>query len=343
MFDAYTQAAFGDLTAQPVLTDVATALMGLRADPVNPGFGPQTGESYPFFYQSGVAVRLQAHIQGVARLGLPGFENWFVVSKHHHTKKSQAGILLLRWTRVPPGGSLIRLDAPPSGAGEGRVQTSVFNRAVHPGGMQLCGRILAVAQTAANDPPWIDFFDLQNPARPIVLTRLGLRPPQIAEDPPGVTSVALTRNRAGHYLCFAYRYSSDNARRHHGWLFESNTPFVNANTGWQLRAHFDAQSFPAGWREPYESIGFIGQSDGTLFLAGMGGFQTVNYVDLFRCSDNPSALRYVITKPVSTRSGGASFRAGASLFITRPGWLALYTSQMYNAGYGQLTMEEFSA
>jgi hypothetical protein len=342
MFDAYTGASFGDGQAQPVIPNVHAALTALRAAPVSPGPTSDASQSYPFFYKPEVYVGPLAHIQGLARLGLPGFENWFVVSKHHHQRKQLGGILLLRWAKVSTVGRFFRLDASAAGAGGGRVQASIFGRALHPGGMQLCGGILAVAQTGTDEPAWVDFFNLQNPNSPSVFARLTLRPPLIDQEVRAITSVALTRSRAGTYLCFVYRYSSNHHGQHRGWLFESNMNVLNANTGWLLRRSFDAASFPDAWREPYESIAFVGQADSTLFLAGMRGFQTNNHVDLFRCSDGPIPLTYVDTKDVSTRSAGATFRAGASLFITRQSHLALYTSQMFGAGYGQLLMEEFS-
>jgi hypothetical protein len=119
-----------------------------------------------------------------------------------------------------------------------------------------------------------------------------------------------------------------------------------SNTKWTHEGTFQvggAHPLPEKWAEPYQNINFLAQSDGTLFLAGMRGFETDNHVDLFRLSDGP-VLQYVMSKPVHTDTASASFRAGAGLYVTPAGRLALYAVQKANnATSKKVVIEEFTA
>jgi hypothetical protein len=305
-----------------------------------------TSQGFSFRYDPGAGVRvpLWAHIQGVARLSLPGFENWFVLSKHNDKDVHKAGLLLVRWADIPARGDAFRALAPQGRAGVGKRQVRRFGRSHHPGGIQLCGSILAVAQTnPGSPPPWVDFVNLQNPAVPSYLPRLTLDAATLGKGIGNVTSVALTRSATGRYLCFVYRYASRTPGIHQGWLFATDTTFLNANSRWlPVAALFDRTTLPAEWQEAYENLGFVAQRDGTLYLCGFRGSQSRNAIDLFRLEATPIGFRYVLTHDVQTAAAGASFRSGASLFVARSGQLLLYASQQAEGPGGKLDIEEFA-
>jgi hypothetical protein len=342
MLKAYVAAQFGNPDAQPVVTDVAAALGAVRADAVHPGFGPNTSQSCKFHFDPDARIFLTMHLQGIARLSLPGFEHWFLASKHHEDP-AKAGILCVEWSRLAgKGGELVKALIGGSAPGIGETRVKMFGASDHPGGIQICGRILAVAQSRKkHDYPWIDFVNVENPATPSLQSRLRINPDALGSK--SVTSVALTRVEDGRYVCFVYRYSSRKARRHCGLLYVSDGPTLTADTKWDLETAFGSSSFPKEWHEPYENINFVGQSDGSLFLAGMRGFETDNHVDVFRFSERPYALKFYISKPVHTASAGASFRAGGSLYVTPAGKLAIYAVQkVNNATAREVVIEEFS-
>lgn len=332
---ADTQLEYGRRDASPALDDVEQAIRNINGR-----------ESYAFHVRPEVPVRLRAHIQGIVRIPCVGNSNWFVMSKHHHERAQDAGLLFVEWPKVKSQGGAFAQSAGSGGPGVGKLRHFWGRgRSEHPGGLQLCGQILVVAQDPLRAAPFISFVDVANPRKPVFIGHLTLDGAHGEGKPKGVTCAALTRLADQHYLLFVYRYSSSRPDGYRGWFFRSREPFLNQNTGWTLQHQFGAQNNQAhaAWSHACDNMTLLNQADGALYLVAVRGQFTDNHLDVYRLEGDTPQLTFCFRQPVRTRPFGATFRAGASLHITPDRQLVIYASEKAGGGrIRNLMVEEFS-
>ncbi|MEM8909451.1 MAG: hypothetical protein AAGD05_16510, partial [Bacteroidota bacterium] len=224
----------------------------------------------------------------------------------------------------------------------------------HPGGCQMIGQTLVVAhENGASHLPaksWIAFYDAAQPEAIQEVNRMymdgidarGRRFPLIAKGQ--ATCVAISRLANQHYLLFALD-GRRSLKRKKAWFFLSTTTEL-ATTEWvfhQLWQQQEALPNEAVWRE-YESMAMLTDCEkGQLFLCCFTGQGTRNAIDVFELRLNERGyfhLIKVMEKEVRTRSGGASFRAGASFHVDPNHQLILYAVEKDETGQWMM-VEEF--
>lgn len=331
-----TQAAYGHGEGNPALDDVSRRLVAIDG-----------ASCHGFFFNPEVRVWPWAHLQGITRLPVVCSEPWFVISKHHHKDAKQAGLLFVRYPNCKSKGEPFYRDKQPGGPGVGQL-ARFWARTLseHPGGLQSCGRLLAVAQEFENKErcAFVTFVDARDPERPSLLPRLVLDGSHGEAKLSGSTSAALTRLHDGHYLLMVYRYQSNTPGRVRIVCFRSSTAFLNANSGWQLIwDRGPGAPLPGEWIETTENIALLNQADGRIFLAALRGKGTNNHVDLYRLNDDGCGISFVTSKAIRTLPGRGTLRAGGGLYIAPSGELVLYAVQQAGGGpVRDMMIEEFS-
>lgn len=333
---ADTQTQYGLADANPALDDVAASLAALD------GLA-----SYGFFFNPELRVRARAHLQSVARLPGPAGEPWFVISKHHHADAAKAGFLFVRFPRCRSDGEALERAGQAGGPGVGVLARFWgHGRSEHPGGLQQCGRVLAVAQDplAPGATAYVSLVDARAPESPAFMGQLALDGTHGETRMGGLSCAALTRLDDGHALLFAYRYSSNRPEQLRGLLFRSTGPGLSAATSWRSVGELTrGAGFPSGWVDGVENMALINQTDGAIFLAALRGRAADNHIDLYRMSEDGSALSHVMTKFLRTRPGRATLRAGGGLHITPQRGLVLYAVQQGGgSARREMMIEEFS-
>ena len=336
MLRADTQTAYGLADQNPALDDVRARLEAINGR-----------ESYGFFFSPEVRVRLRAHIQGIARLPVPGADDWFVMSKHHVHDAAQAGLLFVRFPRSGSEGGAFGGSAPPGGPGVGELARFWGRgRSEHPGGLQQCGRVLALAQdpNRKGAPAFVSFVDARKPQSPSFMGQLTLAEPLIPKPFTGLSCAALTRLHDGHTLLIAYHYSASHPGSARAAVFRSCMNTLDASTTYALHAELTPGcGLPDGFVEANENIALLNQTDGSIFLACMRGKRSDNFVDLYRLTVDGTQLSPVSRKYLRTRVGRGTLRAGGALHITPQGELLLYAVQK-NGGsaFRDMMIEEFA-
>jgi hypothetical protein len=230
----------------------------------------------------------------------------------------------------------------------------------HPGGMQLVGDILVLALEAGESgqpPTKILFLDVRDPENPVMLPR-----PFIPEsDKAGVVAITpcgsgreLLPCATGHFLMMITGGHNEELR-----FFESTTDkLTSKDLDWDLLYtwHKD-ELIGSSWPDSHQTLHFLRQSDGRLFLAGARAEGTVegyfgdDYVDLYEVGINGSKIeltqrstRHMISHPTGegiydpsrqeVLYGGrlASFAAASGFHITPKGELLFYATEHDNDG-----------
>ena len=276
---------------------------------------------------------LRNHFQGIQRLPQPGY---LVVSE---ASKQASDLFIVRLAE----------DGPQSDGCHGEVvsRIEVDDELGHAGGLSMLGSILAVPlYTGSPRTAKVVFYDLAEPQAPRRM------PVEIARPGRKATATALTRLRNGHYLVAVLSawdrlprrldfYLSRTAVLQEGFQPEPvswGVTSVNARPG-QDRAF-----------SHFQSINFIPQADGRLYLVGFHnstGPQTIlpgrDYADLYdvvlptaTTKDDEPVLEMPAVTKVANRmfrctDKFCSFGAAAGLFIdpvtqamsvySTPGWL----------------------
>lgn len=327
---------------RPAIPDVLAAIDALAVDPAPPGFGPATSQGYQFRYRPELETSLLYHVQGAARIECAGGASHFAVSISGPTP-ALAELGVYRFPDAPADGRPVR-DAAVVGPRKGELVAKIRGRSDHPGGLQVCGSVVAVAQSTeegqVDTPAWVDLVDLSEPAEPRLLAPITFADLPAAQRPKRLTAAALVARSGGPFLCFAYVYSSHRPEQRTAYLLYSDGPALSDHTVWtHVRPPYAADELADHWRADYQNVQLLEQADGRLFLVGMRGFQTDNELDVFGIHSDWS-LRHVRRRKVVTAAAGGTFRAGSSLYVSPEGRLVLYASQ--KSGRWTLAMEELT-
>ena len=240
--------------------------------------------------------------------------------------------------------------------------TSEWPNYGHPAGMQQVGNIVAVALEKPHDgnpSTKILFMDVSDPEYPVMLDN--------SFDPPmdGAGVLALTTcgsGRAGlpcatgHYLMMVT--GGDN---HELLFFESDRGDLKSpDLSWTLLYRWQKDELLGGAKWPdaaHQTLHFLRQKDGTLFLAGARSEGTVegyfgdDYIDLYEVGFNGATIeltqrstRHMISHPtgegiydpegqeVLYGARLASFAAASGFHITPTGELLFYATEHDNDG-----------
>jgi hypothetical protein len=335
-----TQIQFGLRDANPALDDVMASFDKIDG-----------GASYPTLFKPDVEIKVKNHIQGIARLPRRESPPWFVLSKSDEHAAKLAGVLLVRYAESASTGEALKRQGPAGGNGTGA--TAHFwarDLSRHPGGLQQCGSIVAVAQDPKIGVSFVSLFDLHDPDHASRLNTLTLDGTHHTGNPhderiaQGLTCVGLTRLHDGTSLLFAYRYSDSQPELCYGQLFRSSTP-VNANATWTWVSTLTlGKGLPqADWEPKIENVALINQTDGAIFLVALHGNGIFNHAALYHLDANGSALTHRANKRVQTWAGGATFRAGGTTYITPSRELLIYaTEKAVPDQNGNMMIEEFT-
>ena len=331
----YSDCEYGTGQCQPCVDNVLQQIERLATE---------KGKSYTYQFPNrdlGIRFSPLKHAQGVARI--PGLdnENWLVIPRHHHRQMEQAGMISLEFPSLESKGAAWKNNS----VGQMKALFSTKDNE-HPGGCQIIGQTLVVAHEngAAHLPAqsWLSFYDVAQPTKITEVNRFYMDGsdanetsfPLIAKGQ--ATCVAITRLQNEHYLLFALD-GRRSLRRKKGWFFLSTHTDL-ATTDWEYRQLWQQQeTLPNGdvWRA-YESLHLLADcKNGQLYLCCFNGSKTNNAIDVFELTFSPKGkivLQKVLEKTVNTRSGGASFRAGATFHITPDQQLVLYTVEKDEMG-----------
>lgn len=305
----------------------------------------------------GFQMNVFKHPQGIARLSGVGNENWMLITRNHFSKEEKAGVMSIEFASVESAGGAWSSgdDGGNDGGNDGRIKsffTTSDNK--HPGGCQVIGHHLVVAHEGAHDsiaePSWISFYDVSDPSRVSEVNRFvfdgldALGIPYLMSDKGQAMCVGVTQLYNGHYLMLALE-SRRRLPMDIGWFFMSTGTDLQS-TGWeyiQLWHQNDLLPDSDAFRT-YENINLVTDcDDGKMYMLGFYGKGRKNFIDVFSLATTEGdkiVLEKVLEKPVSTRSGGASFRAGGSIHVTPDNHLVIYAVEKSDRGKW-LTIEEF--
>jgi hypothetical protein len=238
--------------------------------------------------------------------------------------------------------------------GDGNPPQRVYR---HPGGMQVVGRMLAVALESPSDASLpgtqIMFFDVSNPENPVF--RSQYTPINGAgQTRASAGTVAITPLPSGRYLMMTTGGANTTWYYYRSTLNDLSSP----NLSWDYVGSHPA---PPGLLDPHQTLQFLrqGNIDGDLFLAGARGHwnrDDHDRLDLFLIKgDTPElipgeGLQLTIVSrgdrisPYPTTGGNrlANLAAASTFHVTPTGELLFYATQHDNEGPdGSVTVGEW--
>jgi uncharacterized protein with LGFP repeats len=196
------------------------------------------------------------HVQGISRLpGVDG-ENWIVGTVAHADSARNANLEALNkrfggffLAQLAPidghsGEAFYHIDRGLRYSGSEVKYWYPVTNTDHPGGLQMLGQTMVVAADCARSPGckgqhfaqnFVDFYNLTDPANAKHIHRFPLdgsqgepgQFPSTSSEQGGVTAPAVVKMQNGRYLMFILGSGG-----HQGWLYVSNTPYINNNTQW---------------------------------------------------------------------------------------------------------------
>lgn len=228
----------------------------------------------------------------------------------------------------------------------------------HAGGMQICGNYLAVALENPGDPndpkATIRIYDISDPISPVELPNAGIDQP---DNPAGV--VALTRLIDGHYfLCMSW------GKNRTVRFYRSNTTSLeDPSLDWgNPLDELSDDELPEGWPNPtlawetaYQTLNFVHDSDGGLFLLGARNFSEANganYIGAYRVtiesgevtltSERRDEDKQWFCEVVNAEGRECNFQAATGSYVTPSGSLIFYGAEHLDGGpQGTVRLAEF--
>jgi hypothetical protein len=349
-----THCQYGERDCNVCVQDVRTAY-----DALNTG----RRDSHVFRFDPSVTgtdrIRLNQHIQGMARIPGLANDNWIVFSKHDQNEPHQAGLVLVEYPAINSDGDAWKHAERTSDRGDAQ---HFFTNADtdHPGGMQITGKVLAVGMDCDSDPicserAWVDFYDLAQADHGVVtqLHRLVLDGSrgEAHQFPPGAVPsdekaskahyVSVVKLASGHFLLFVV-----GAKDNRGWFYVTDSSNLNADTTWTYLQYWHAShTMPSGRWSTYQNGNFITEcSTGDIYFFGMKeALGRRNHLDLYRLErEEQFRFHWVARKVVWNRFGGCSLRGGGSVHVTPDrNEIVLYCIEKNQRHGPNMTLEEF--
>jgi hypothetical protein len=253
------------VTSNPRVADVATAFARIRT--VGDYMAVKDGGVFPrhrYTQKNQTINRSKVHFQGIQRHG--DGQHLIMVGGDVVAPSSQLFVIRMDTRRkTGPWGSNIIKDGKAPDRDRLVHITALDGELWHPGGIDLCGDILVIPiETDVRNVSRVLFLDVGNPTSPILLKPQLNRMEQPIQRK--ATAVALCRlAQNDHFLC-AILSGSGEERRIDLHLSES----VDFEQGFSQHVEWpNAQLLPSGGRDfDFQSINFVVQKDGALFLVG---------------------------------------------------------------------------
>ena len=305
------------------------------------------------------------HWQGLQRLSGNG-ENYLVISRSDNGRGTVPFSLVRmmepraaaeRWRSNRLSTSSYPATAPRNAQMLGDQPMPAYLSAyAHSGGLQTSGNILAVALdgSLSGGPGQVLFYDMAD------LANVTLLPLHITTQTAEAGSVSLTQLGDGSFLAATARNAANTLefyRSTSGDLTQSGTTFSLVGTWNESALQTTIGDSEFG---DYQSLHFITQCDGSLFLAGTHMNTSVvvgigeDWLDLFRVTDTNGqigltkvAKRHLYCGYPSPNYGTAAttqcnMDAAAGVFVDATGQLLVYASEHDNSGPGNsVKMMEF--
>ena len=219
----------------------------------------------------------------------------------------------------------------------------------HPGGMQVCGDILAVPLEGANFDTTVEgrisFFDVSDPESPVELAT------SITSTSHKMGVAGLTKLPDGHFLVVATWGDNKTVE----FYRSSRTNILDPALKWKLHDTWKSdelvgvQDWPTG-NTSHQMLNFVLQSDGRLFMLGARNTSAATpvitgkdelYLYEVRGSEaGSSGIQIVQVKQArhlfckNQETGFADFLAGIGTYVTPTGELIVYATEHYNKGPG---------
>ncbi|MCI0539232.1 MAG: hypothetical protein L0Z50_28830, partial [Verrucomicrobiales bacterium] len=317
----------------------------------------------------GDPLRTVMHFQGIQRSLTPGPPHVFVTrsgSAAIAEANEPGNLMVVRLDSRDPYGERLRSNRLREGIDvnstppppEDRVVTNLTFRYSHPGGIQLCGDILAVPLESALDDGLpdsrIDFFNVANPVHPVHLSSF-----EINGHNAGV--VGLTKLPDGHFLMVVTW--GDNAEVE--FFRSTGTSFFDTGFTFQLHDRWSstdptdagpAQNWPTG--PAHQSLSLFNGTDGQVYMIGALNTQILqpygfgdDLLFIYRIDGWQSgASRVAMVRlappkhldcstddrlpiaPHPTYRKNADFLAGTGIYISPTGELLFYATEHYSHG-----------
>lgn len=219
----------------------------------------------------------------------------------------------------------------------------------HPGGMQLCGDILAVPLEGANFDTTVEgrisFFDVSDPESPVELAT------SITSTAHKMGVAGLTKLPDGHFLVVATWGDNKTVefyRSSHTNILDPALKW-NLHDTWKSDELLGVQDWPTG-NTSHQMLNFVLQSDGRLFMLGARNTSAATpvitgkdelYLYEVRGSEaGSSGIQIVQVKQArhlfckNQETGFANFLAGIGAYVSPTGELIVYATEHYNKGPG---------
>ncbi|TCP81667.1 hypothetical protein C8J31_112113 [Rhizobium sp. PP-CC-2G-626] len=305
------------------------------------------------------------HWQGLQRLSGNG-ENYLVISRSDNgrgtvpfslVRMTQPRSIAERWRSNRLSASPYPATAPTNAQMVGdQPMPAYLSNYAHSGGLQSSGNILAVALdgSLSGGMGQVLFYDMSD------LANITLLPPRITTMTGEAGSVSLTQLGDGTFLAATARNAANTLEFYRSTasdLGQSGTTFSLVGTWNESALQTTIGDSEFG---DYQSLHFITQCDGSLFLAGTHMNTSVvvgigeDWLDLFRVTDANGQI--VLTKvakkhlycgyPSPNYGTGANTQcnmdAAGGVFVDATGQLLVYASEHDNSGPGNsVKMMEF--
>ena len=329
---------WGDGDCNLCVSDVRSAFNGLRTH----------GDISGFHMNSASDVSLSKHWQGVQRLQA-GSGRYMVVSR---SGKNVSFVVAHMQSRNGTGERYRsnrlaynldhRYTAPPWNDG---VVAEIASDAGydHSGGIQVIGDVLAVPLENGSTSRVV-FWDMSVPSNPQRLYHLELSSSAVYSDVGHAGAVAVTKIQDGRYVVAVAGYDARKA----DFYVSSTTDLRDTSTTF-TRFHSRTSGLP----NPYQTINFVNQCDGKIFLVGthgsnFGGADKVEWcqisggssgVTLSGCQNQHMYCNYRSSNGADTH---CNFVAAAGVYVSPSRKVLLYSTEHDNDGPGgSVKFEEF--
>lgn len=295
-----------------------------------------------------------SHYQGIARTSGKGVPYLFVTGSVKSGDK-QGVLLSVRMGSRGTDGERLRSNrlakdqdmgdtAPPSNDKVAAYREFDWD---HPGGVQLCGDILAVPLEGANFSTSVDgriaFFDVSNPESPVELA------PTITSTDHKFGVAGLTKLPDGYFFVVATWGDNKTVE----FYRSTRTNFLDPAFQWTLHATWKStdllgvESWPTGTTS-HQMLNFVLQTDGRLFMLGarntsaatpvITGKDELYLYEVRGWEANSTNFKVVQVEKArhlfckNQETGFANFLAGIGTYVSPSGELIVYATEHYNKG-----------
>ena len=332
-----TSCSWGDGDCNLCVPDVRASFNGLRTH----------GDISGFHMNGAPDVKLAKHWQGVQRLQA-GSGRYMVVSR---SGEDVAFVVTHMQSRNGTGERFrsnrlaynldFRYTMPPWNDGIVTVVDSDYGYD-HAGGIQVIGDVLAVPLENGSGSRVV-FWDMSVPANPQRLYTLELSSSSVYSDVGHAGAAAVTKIQDGRYIVAVAGYDA----RKVDFYVSDTTDIRDPNTQF-TRFHSRTSGLP----NPYQTINFVNQCDGKIFLVGTHGsnfygadkvewseVSGTTHVTLSGFQNRHMHCSYRSTSGADTH---CNFVAAAGVYITPSQKVLLYATEHDNDGpAGSVKYEEF--